>query len=78
MGLDRHLQEQSSNEKSDQFIEENSDCGTSTIENSEDYMPEGIEIDPELSTDVSQASHASQMSNDNCEDSTGKGDDVHI
>ena len=73
MGLDRHLQEQSSNEKSDQFIEENSDCGTSTIENSEDYMPEGIEIDP-----VSQASHASQMSNDNCEDSTGKGDDVHI
>jgi hypothetical protein len=39
-------------------MEENSGSGTSTIENSEEYIPDGIERDPGLTTD---APHVSQV-----------------
>jgi hypothetical protein len=45
-------------------MEENSDCGTSIIENIEEYTPEGLEGDPGLSSEVSHLPQVSQLSND--------------
>jgi hypothetical protein len=73
VGLDRHLQDELSNEKSAQSIEENLDSDTSTIEDREEYNPAGTEKDPGLSTDVP---HTSQLSNDSCDDGIRKDDGV--
>jgi hypothetical protein len=64
VGLDRHLQEQPSNENTKQTMEENSDRGTSTIENIEKYTLEELEGDPGLSTEVTHAPQVSRSSND--------------
>ena len=42
VGLDKHLLEQSSCENSELSMLDNSDCGTSTIEKSEEHLDEGI------------------------------------
>ena len=55
-----HIQEQPSNVISAQSIEENSESGISTIEDSEIYLPEEIERDPRPS-DVPHAPHMSQF-----------------
>jgi len=46
-------------------MKEDSDCGTSTTENGEGYMPDETEEYPELSTEMSHVCQASQMANDN-------------
>ena len=77
VGLDKHLLEQSSDEKPAQSMEQNSDSGISTIENREEYTPEGIEGDPGLAMDVPHVSQVSHVSNDKYDNGTREDEGVH-
>lgn len=59
-------------------MEQNSDSGMSTIENSEEYGPEGIEGDPGLSTEVPHLPDVSQLSNDKYDNGTRKDEGVRL
>ena len=72
VGLDRHLQEQSTSENSAQHTEENSDSGTSAIENIEEYAPEELNRDPGLPGDAPHVSQVSQLSIDKDDNSSRK------
>ena len=59
-------------------MEQNSDSGTSAIENTEEYTPEGTERDSGLSTDVPHMSQVSHLANDKYDNGTRKDEGMRL